>query len=280
VTIQALLVAFALAPPWQPLAPGVWHREIRMASHGPLAPVRVLAVRIAPAQVTFTLDTATRDFGTRGAWTSDLLPSGAHVAINAGQFIGGIVWGWVVHNGIEVNPPGAGTLAMAFAIDSAGSANLLTPAELPSARGHVRLALQSYPALLTGEGEVPRELQAPGRGVDLDHRDSRAAIGILADGSVIMALTRFTALGPGGETLPWGPTVVEMAEFMRALGCRRAMMLDGGISSQMSLRYADGSVRHWTNWRKVPMGLVVSPRGPDTTAAGRVQNRRVEIVKR
>ncbi len=29
------------------------------------------------------------------------------------------------------------------------------------------------------------------------------------------------------------------------LGCRRAMMLDGGISSQLSLRYANGTVRHY-----------------------------------
>jgi hypothetical protein len=37
-------------------------------------------------------------------------------------------------------------------------------------------------------------------------------------------------------------------------------MLDGGISSQMALRGADGEVRRWTNWRKVPLGLVVSAR--------------------
>jgi hypothetical protein len=232
-----------------------------MADHGPLAVVRVLAVRIDPAHVTFTLDTATRDRGTRGAWSVDRLPPGAFLAANTGQFIGGITWGWVVQDGVETNAPGTGTLGMAFAIDSTGTPALLTPAELPIARGHVQLAIQSYPALLTGEGDLPWELQAPGRGVDFDHRDSRLAIGMLADGSVIIALTRFTGLGPGGETLPWGPTIVEMADFMRALGCRRAMMLDGGISSQMSLRYADGSVRQWTNWRKVPMGLVVTPRG-------------------
>jgi exopolysaccharide biosynthesis protein len=111
-----------------------------------------------------------------------------------------------------------------------------------------------------GDGNLPFELRAPGRGVDLDHRDSRLAIGMLADGSVVIALTRFSALGSGAETLPWGPTVVEMAEFMRALGCRRAMMLDGGISSQMALRLADGTVRTWSNWRKVPLGLLVRTR--------------------
>jgi exopolysaccharide biosynthesis protein len=173
-----------------------------------------------------------------------------------------VSWGWVVHDGTETSAPGTGTVAMSFVVDSAGIPSLLTPAELTAARDHVRLAFQSYPALLIADGSLPYELQAPGRGVDLDHRDSRLAIGLLADGSVIIALTRFTALGAGGETVPWGPTVVEMADFMRSLGCVRAMMLDGGISSQMSLRYADGTIRHWSNWRKVPLGLVIKSKAP------------------
>ncbi len=264
-TIPALLLAFGLTFLWQPVAPGVWHREIRMAESGPLSAVKVIAIRLDPAQVTFALDSATHDYGTRGAWTSDRLPPGAFLAINTGQFIGGMAWGWVVHNGVETGAPGSGTLAMSFVTDSAGTPALLTPDELPAARGRVQLAFQSYPALLMGDGELPWELQGSGRGADLTHRDSRLAVGVLADGSVVIALTRFTGLGSGAETLPWGPTVLEMADFMRELGCRRAVMLDGGISSQMSLRYADGTTRHWSNWRKVPLGLVVRPRsGPQT----------------
>jgi len=258
--MPALLLALSLALPWQPVAPGVWHREIRMATDGPLSAIRVIAIRLDPVRVTFALDSATHGSGTRGAWTSDRLPPGAHAALNTGQFIGGVSWGWVVHDGVETGAPGSGTLAMSFVVDSAGTPALLMPNELPAARGRVRLAFQSYPALLMGNGELPWELQAPGRGADLTHRDSRLAIGVLGDGSVIIALTRFTGLGSSAETLPWGPTVIEMADFMRELGCRRAMMLDGGISSQMSLRYADGTTRHWSNWRKVPLGLVVSPR--------------------
>ena len=111
--------------------------------------------------------------------------------------------------------------------------------------------------LLTGDGEIPAPLLTPGHGVDLDHRDSRLAIGLLADGSVVVALTRLD-LGPGKASLPFGPTVSEMAEFMRALGCRQAMMLDGGISSQMALRTRTGGVRRWPNWRRVPVGIVVT----------------------
>ncbi len=259
-TVAVVLAAFTLAAPWEPVAPGVWLRNVAMAETGPLAVVRVIAVRVDPTRVSFTLDTATRDHGSRGAWSIERTPPQALLAVNTGQFTSGGAWGWLVHNGDELQTPGTGTLAMAFVVDNGGAPALVTNAELASVRGRTRLAIQSYPMLLTGAAELPWELQAPERGIDLDHRDSRLALGILADGSVIIALTRFTGLGAGGETLPWGPTVVEMATFMRGLGCVRAMMLDGGISSQMALRYADGTVRHWTNWRKVPMGLIVSPR--------------------
>ena len=259
-TVAVVLAAFALAVPWEPVAPGVSIRQVAMAETGPLAVVRVIAVRVDPTRVSFTLDTATRDHGSRGAWSIERTPPRALLAVNTGQFTSGGAWGWLVNNGDELKTPGTGTLAMAFVVDNRGTPVLVTNAELASVRSRARLAIQSYPMLLTGTADLPWELQAPERGVDLDHRDSRLALGMLADGSVIIALTRFTGLGAGAETLPWGPTVVEMATFMRRLGCVRAMMLDGGISSQMALRYADGTVRHWTNWRKVPMGLIVSPR--------------------
>ncbi len=252
-------LALALGVIWQPVRPGVWRHEAMMADDGALSAVRVIALRLDPELVRIALDTATRDFGTRGAWTVDRIPTDAFVAFNGGQFENGHPFGWLVLDGHETRPPGSGTLAMAFTIDSAGQAALLSPGEVPAARGHVRFALQSYPALLSGDGELPWELQAPGRGVSLDHRDSRLAIGILDDGSVVVALTRFTGIGSGGETLPWGPTVLEMATFMKSLGCRRAMMLDGGISSQMALRAPDGTLTRWTNWRPVPVGILAAP---------------------
>jgi exopolysaccharide biosynthesis protein len=107
---------------------------------------------------------------------------------------------------------------------------------------------------------LPWELQAAGRGVNLTHRDSRLALGIRADGAVIVALTRFTGAGDLGQRLPFGPTVPEMAEFMRSQGCVRAMMLDGGLSSQLALRNSSGSVERWPNWRPVPLAVVASER--------------------
>ena len=200
-----------------------------------------------------------RGDGPGNVWSIDSIGDAGVVAFNAGQFNLGGAWGWVVRDGVEQQPPGSGSVAMAFVVDTAGVASLVEPNEIARRRGHVQLAFQSYPALLVGDGELPRELQAEGRGVDLTHRDSRLAICTLSDGTVVVALTRVKGLGSTLETLPWGPTVVEMASYMRSLGCKRAMLLDGGISGQLALRSGDGTLRKWSNWRSVPLGLIVTP---------------------
>ena len=250
---------FQLGVIWNAVAPGVWKYESKMAPEGPLGVVRAIAIRIDPATHRFRLDLVRRDYGLRPAWTIDSMPVNAVVALNAGQFTGGFPWGWVVRDGVESQPPGTGTLGMAFVIDSSGSVALLMPDEIQRTRAGAMLAFQSYPALLV-DGELPWELRAAGRGVNLDHRDSRLAICTLPAGGLVIALTRVTAFGKAGATLPWGPTVPEMAAHMRTLGCRRAMLLDGGISSQLALRGSNGRLTQWTNWRMVPMGLVITSR--------------------
>jgi exopolysaccharide biosynthesis protein len=248
----------ALTVVWHAVSPGVWRAELPMASSGPLAPVHAMAIRMDPRQLHF--DVAQRDEDVSGGWTVEATPATAVVAFNAGQFTGPWPLGWLVRDGVELQEPGTGSVTMSFVVDSAGVVSLVTPDELPAARTLARTAFQSYPTLLSADGEMPWELKAEGRGVDLRHRDSRLAIGTLEDGSVIVVLTRYTGLGDAGETLTWGPTVVEMAEFMRSLGCLRAMLLDGGISGQLALRRSDGELQRWKNWRAVPLGLIVTPR--------------------
>jgi len=63
-----------------------------------------------------------------------------------------------------------------------------------------------------------------------------------------------------GERLPWGPTVGEMAAWMRARGCRPAGLLDGGMSGQLAGRGDDGALSQWKNLRPVPLGMLVRPR--------------------
>jgi exopolysaccharide biosynthesis protein len=260
--IYFFLAAFlALTTPWQQVSDGVWQREMRMAADGPLSLVRVVVVRLEPSRVRFSLDYSARDYGMIGTWTVDRMPPAGVVAVNAGQFSGGAPWGWLVREGEEVQQPGTGSLGMSFVVDRAGGVSLVSRDELPAVRSKALSAFQSYPALLVGDGELPWELQASERGVDLAHRDSRLALGIMDDGSVVIALTRFGSFGKPGETVPWGPTVPEMAAFMKSLGCRRAMLLDGGLSSQLAVRGPDG-VAQWKNWRAVPLGLIASQVAP------------------
>jgi hypothetical protein len=253
-----LVVLASLGALWHPVRSGVWIGESIMSRNGPLSVVRAIAVRVNPSSHEFSLIALRADDGTRSIWTIDSIPESAVVALNTGQFSFGIPWGWVVMDGREIKPPGSGTLGMALVTDSAGAMSLVTAAEISALRGRVINAFQSYPALIV-DGTVPWELQAPGRGVNLAHRDSRLAVCTLSDGSLVIVLTRFTALGAAGSTLPWGPTVPEMADYMLGLGCRRAMLLDGGISSQLAVRNSDGTLRRWPNWRPVPLALVIKP---------------------
>jgi len=189
-------------------------------------------------------------------------PAAAVLAVNAGQFDVSGPWGWVVHRGVEIRPPGAGALAPAFVVDTAGRARLVPPDSIATLRraGGVAEAFQSYPMLLTGAGVVPRQLTDTGRGVDLLHRDSRLALGVLRDGRILMALTRFEGLGGALERLPFGPTVPEMAAIMGAMGCRSAVLLDGGISGQLLVRDDTGRVHEWRAMRRVPLGFIAIPR--------------------
>lgn len=103
-------------------------------------------------------------------------------------------------------------------------------------------------------------LLRPGLGVDLVHRDTRLALGIQYDGRLVLALTRFDGLGEAAGQLPIGPTTPEMAALMGALGCRRAVLLDGGLSAQLAVRSDAGSLQRWQGLRRVPLGVVVVER--------------------
>jgi exopolysaccharide biosynthesis protein len=235
---------------WTPSASGVEWSELSFVAGGER--FRLVLVRLDPSRVQFLLAAATRDAGLRGAWTIDSAPPDAVVAVNAGQFAGGTPWGWVVRDGVEIEPPGVGPLATAVIIDRSGAVRFVRADSVRSQRD-VMNAFESYPTLLWGEGEVPQALRAPGRGVDLAHRDSRVAIGLLRDGRVLVGLTRFLTDDGRISTLPFGPTIPEMATLMARLGCRRAVALDGGISSQLAI----GS-RRWPGYRRVPLALIAT----------------------
>lgn len=249
---------------WRSVAEGVELGELRLSGSGEAWRVRVILARLDPRLVRFQLDSGFENGILRAAWTIDGAPAEALVAFNAGQFTGSMPWGWVVLRGREFLPPGHGPLSTAITIDTAGVLHWSPPDSIPTlrrARGIVA-AFQSYPTLLEGDGDVPLALRPESHmsGVSLGHGDSRLAIGALRDGRVLVALTRFDGLDGLLDAIPLGLTTPQTAALMGALGCSRAVMLDGGISSQLLVRDSTGSVQRWPGVRRVPLGLVVMAR--------------------
>ena len=252
---------------WHPLRPGLAWGELRLAGSGEAWRIRAIVVSMDPRHFRLRLDAVVGDDGRAGPWTVDDAPRDAVLALNAGQFTsGGGPWGWVVREGREIRPPGSGPLAPAVVVDSAGTVRFVGPREIAAHRDTAAAsslveAFQSYPTLLEGDGDVPPPLGDSGRGLDLAHRDSRLAIGERRDGSLLVLITRFEGLGGALDVLPFGLTVPETAALMGALGCRQAVMLDGGLSGQLLVRAGPAeSPLAWRGLRRVALGLVAVAR--------------------
>ena len=243
---------------WRRAAPGVEWGELSLQGAGEAWRIRLILVRIDPTAVQFRMVVPPRQAnGFAGRWSIDDAPPDALVALNAGQFTSG-PWGWLVSEGVVRQPAGIGPLAPGVAVTAAGRVFLVPPDSLESVP-EIQEGFQSYPALLTGDGDVPSALRTAGSGVDLIHRDGRLAFGLLRDGRVLIALTRFEGLGGVLEVVPFGFTTPEMAAIMGALGCARAVLLDGGISGQLMLM-DQGRRRQWAGLRTVAAGLLVTAR--------------------
>ena len=254
---------------WRPASPGVDRALVDVSGRGEGWATRILAVRIDPARVTFRL--RSRVLRSAPGWSVDDAPDTAVVAVNAGQFSGSTPWGWVVSDGKEVQRPGSGPLSAAVAWDVAGRLRWFNQQDIARHRstGEIVEAFQSYPTLLDARGRIPRPLTVEGLGIDVDHHDARLAMGVLPDGRLLLALTRFHGLGALSPPLPVGLTLAEMAAVMRGFGCTRALSLDGGVSAQLLLS-TNGHREVWRGWRSVPLGLVAEPRGQSSIAASDV----------
>ena len=253
------LVTGALA--WHRLADGVEWASARLAGSAPAWRLRLIVVRIDPSRVRFSLELAPASGAGHPAWSVKRAARDAIVAVNTGQFLETMPWGWVVIDGRERLRPAHGPLATALVVDREGRILWLPADSVEAGRAEAVTAFESYPTLLAHDGSVPLPLRMPGFGIDLTHRDSRLAIGQSRDGRVLIVMTRFDALGEAAGSLPVGPTTPEMAAVMGALGAHDAVMLDGGISAQMSLRASRGGWhRQWRGWRSVPLALLVRSR--------------------
>ena len=241
---------------WKRAAAGIEWSEVVLAGSGEAWRTRVIVARVDPRQMRLRLDTAFARSGS-AQWTIDRARAKDVFAINAGQFLQSMPWGQVVLGGSQWLGAGRGPLASTVMIDSSGAVSLVHARGVDERRA--TWAFQSYPTLLR-DGSVPLELQAADRGIDVEHRDARAAIGVMSDGRLLVALTRFDALGATLGFVPFGLTVPEMAAVMGVLGARDAVMLDGGISGQLLLRDANGAAHVWHGSRNVPLALVGTPK--------------------
>jgi hypothetical protein len=243
---------------WRDGQAGVRWAELEIAGNGEAWRTRVIVVHLDPGKIRLTLANGASPGGYEGTWTASQAPAEAVVALNAGQFTGGAVWGWVVHEGVEYRAPQAGPLAVAVVVDSAGAVSLLSDSAVAEVRNRkaapVVEAFQSYPALLR-KGEIPPALSRPSPLIDLTHRDARLALGRMEDGTVLVALTRFDGLGGALGSVPVGLTVPEMSGLMAALGVQDAVALDGGISAQVMVQNVEGERKLWNGLRRVPLGL-------------------------
>lgn len=255
----------ALVLDWTPVRPGLELATRPWRAPGEGRWTKLVFLRIDPATHHLALDLGlTPDFRDP-AWSIARAPARVVAAFNAGQFSGIAPWGWTVREGRELRPPGTGPLSMAVVEDSSGTVRFVPPDSIAAVReaGGVRTAIQSYPTLLEGSGRIPAALTTEGLGVGTTHRDARLALCALADGRLLLLLTRFDGLGDAGQAIPFGLTLAETATILREAGCTRAVALDGGISAQLLVRATPEGDRAWSAWRKVPAGILVEPRaGP------------------
>ena len=243
---------------WRAGPVGVSWAELETAGRGEAWRTRVIFLRADPSHVRLTLANGASPGGYEGTWSVASAPPEAVMALNAGQFTGGAVWGWVVHDGVEYRPPQQGPLATAIIVDTGGRVRFESDSSVAALRDQdstdVVEAFQSYPVLLRN-GEVPPALSRPSAFIDLTHRDARLAIGLMKDGSVLVALTRFDALGDALGSVPAGLTVPEMSGLMAMAGASDAVLLDGGISAQLMVQDSVGERKMWKGFRRVPLGV-------------------------
>ena len=245
---------------WKRGAMGITWVELELRGSGEAWRTRLVVARIDPSRVLLRLDTAFTS-GREANWTLDHAPGDALLAVNAGQFEATMPWGWVAIDGRRWLPAQNGPLSAALMEDLGGTLHWVRAEDVHRVSNQigVRWAFQSYPAVLAGDSILP-PLRSMGGGIDVGHRDARAGICLTRRGDVLVAITRFDAAGGALHFIPLGLTVPEMGAVLGALGCRDAMLLDGGISARLRVRDSSGKAHDWEGLRAVPLGLVASPR--------------------
>jgi hypothetical protein len=242
-----LALALALAPgPGQAEEAGVW-TPLGAVEHRPLAEGAVAghAFRFRPADVALRVLPAPSG----RAAVSAFAPEGDVIAINASFFDEeGRAMGLAVDRGRSLG--GRRIARWASFVVERGTPRILPGSALGDGAG-VDLVVQGLPRLVVA-GAVPRLKPQSAR---------RTAVCVTGERVMLLVTTARVEAS-------------ELARFLAApparggLGCRDALNLDGGSSTQLVARWGDFEARVDGAWG-VPNALVVTPKPPSGRAPGR-----------
>ena len=136
--------------------------------------------------------------------------------------------GIVITDGRMISPPHPEFDALIFYAD--GSAAIIAQTDIRSTES-IQNAVGGFRRILEGGTPVPRVL-------NFEARHPRSAAGISSDGRFL-----YLMVIDGRRIGSVGSTEAETALLLRALGASEGINLDGGGSSALALRSADGNVQ-------------------------------------
>lgn len=232
----------AEAGDWKEAAPGLSWRHLRVERKKEWFSLRLLALRIDPARYELKVVSVPLDRIAQTPVTAVAKSLGAHAVINGSFFNAELgILGLAIADGKQVS-------AQTFAGENRGIFFVRKGRPQLIHRNRfapegVTQAIQSGPWLISSS--VPQtEYKRP------DHINRRSAVCLDDEGRVLQVVT---------DTAVNGITLSDFARALEGLGCREALNLDGGTSTQMLL---------WTQARKmlvrgyvnVPVYLAAIPR--------------------
>lgn len=247
-------VSMQLAVAWTDSMPGFRAGEFDIRTADRRLRNSIAVVDLDPARYAFTLGRSAPDARrTVADWLSS--DSTIVLAANTGLFrADGTSQGLVAIAGRRWSAL-AGWLDAVVAMDR----DSVWFTDVPTARGlpASASAFQTLPFLVR-EGRVVLGW-THGLRLSRTHRDRRITLCLGDDGMVRLLLSNFEVFGVSAGSVPIGLTIPEQAALAAGAGCRHAVALDGGISSQIAFRTPERVVR-WPGWRRVPLVLLVRRR--------------------
>ncbi len=248
--------ALAAAITWSDSAPGLRAGSFEVRGSGSSTLRNSIAIiELDPARMRFDLGRSGADARrTATDWVGG--DSTIVLAANTGLFrTNGTSQGLVIVDGTRFNGL-AGWLDAVVVLDQ-GRIRFTDVSDAARALPPGASAFQTLPFLVRG-GRVVFGVTS-GLKLSRTHRDRRITLCLGDDGMVRLLLSNFEVFGVTAGTIPIGLTIPEQAAIAAGAGCRDAVALDGGISSQIAFR-VDGRIVKWPGWRQVPLMLLVRRR--------------------